>query len=173
MRRATRSIVFLLMVGGLVAGLRLLKEIPSTRNSDRIRAYPSIEMVHRHFKRERVLRPAFFPEALAWPPDEVFAGRDPTFASLLHFRDRHTGKLVLAVSQAEDRARQIPSRIMIERVLSTRAVDIHGTEGQLALAVCDDGTRCNRVIFVRDGQTVTAIGRLTEANLLRFARSLR
>lgn len=160
------------MVGGLAAGLRLLREVPTAGDSDVVHPYRTLEVVQRRFKQEHLLTPAYFPEVLEWPPYEIFAGRDPAFVAMLHFRDRRTGQIVLAIGQAEGETRQIPSRIDPKRIVSTRPVDVNGTTGQLALALCADGTPCNRVAFRRDGRAVTVVGRLAEAELLKFARSL-
>jgi hypothetical protein len=172
MGRLWNALVFLLMVGGLAVGLRLLREFPTAGDSDLIHPYGTLEVVQRRFKQEHLLTPAYFPEALEWPPFEIFAGRDPGFVAMLHFRNRRTGQIVLAIGQAEGKTEQIPSRIDPKRVVSTRSVDINGTTGQLALALCADDKPCNRVTFTRDGRAVTVVGRLAEAELLKFARSL-
>lgn len=173
MRRLVGSLVFLLMVGGLAVGLRLLREVPAARDADTVRSYGSLELVQRRYKKEHILTPAYFPEALEWPPYEIFAGREPAFATMLHFRSRHTGELVLAVGQAKERTWQIPSRIDPARVSSTRPVDVNGARGELALGTCAGGGPCNRVVFARHDQIVTVVGRLADAELLRLARSLR
>jgi len=161
------------IAAGLAGALRLAKELPEAWVSSDVHAIQSPDDLTVRFKEQHILRPAFFPEGLSWPPREILARGGRDFAVLMHFDRAGSEQIVLALSQRLPTAPRLPTRIDPAREIQNDVVTVGGTPGHVSLARCSDGGACNRVTWERHGYDVELTGRLPEQELLRIAGSVR
>jgi len=173
MKGLTRLFLFTVMVAAIVAGLRLLNWMPLSIQHEGLRKYRTVEDVREELGIKKIILPSYFPQHLIWPPSEILAQGKPFPMVLMHFTDRETGDIVLAVRQADSRlAASLSPRIVQERVDRRDEVIMKGRKALLTAGSCPDGTPCHSVTW-REGTyvfTVAEKGNVQE--LLRIAESM-
>lgn len=165
---AARFLASVLLLAGL---LRLLGYLPELLDSGTLRRFGSLQSARGGLGSSTLL-PSYFPEHLAWPATEVLGGRRPHVTLVLHFADRGTGELDLALSQGEPGAILLPTRLEPARVLATEELELRGTVALVETAVCADGRPCNRVRGSVDGRPFELVSRGPLDELVRVARTL-
>jgi hypothetical protein len=135
-----------------------------------LRRARTIEEAERHL-RARLLLPAFFPSALAWPPREVrWVSGPPGAAALAVFGQDGAPRLVLAQTVGPG---ELPRALLPEvEVLDRTPVAMGAAEGTLSRVV-EDGAVGWQLAWTQDGRSLLWRSRGTLDELLRMARSAR
>ncbi len=173
MKGLTKFFLFVLMVAAVVAALKLLNWMPLSIQHEGVRKYRTIEDVKEELGIKNIILPAYFPQHLIWPPSEIFAQSRPFPMVLLHFTDRDTGEIILAVRQADfrDRAPR-ESRLVHEKVIRRDDVMMKGRKGLLATGSCPDGSSCHSVTWQEGNHIFTVTEKGPVEELLRIAESM-
>lgn len=121
--------------------------------------------------RARLLLPAFFPSALAWPPREVrWVAGPPGAAALAVSGQDGAPHLVLAQTVGPG---ELPRVLLPEAAVLDRApVAVGAAEGTLSRVV-EDGAVAWQLSWTQGGRSLLLRSRGTLDELLRMARSVR
>jgi hypothetical protein len=172
MKGLKKILFFIAMLTATFLLLRVLNFIPLSLEKESIREYKTIEDARLDLRIDRIILPSYFPQHLAWPPAEIFARKKPYEMVLMHFRDRNTGKLVLAIQQADPREpAPVDARISLEKVIRTETIDLKDRPAAIVQGVCD-GESCNVIRWMEAGYSITVIEKGPLEELLRIAESM-
>ncbi len=162
-------VLFVALLSLLLLGLHA---VPHCIDAGAVRPYQKLEDVRRLFPAATLRLPTYYPERIAWPPQEILAGKRPSVL-LLHFADKNDGTLVLAIRESQLSSAQLPLRLEPVQTLQTSYFEVDGAPASLEIALCADRRPCNRVHWQADGYDYTAVGRMSGAELTRLAESMR
>jgi len=168
-----RLFAFLLFIGVLATTMRLVRDIPLAFASDQVRLYQSLDDIEDQFRSESLLRPTYFPRQLAWPAEEIWAGRAPQMSVLLHFTAANSDEIVLAIAYAASADGLLGSRIEPQRVVDTSEVDLRDGPAELLLGQCENRSVCNQIRWHTASHSITVTGRMPAQELERIARGVR
>lgn len=167
-----KTLLFIAMLASTVLLLKVLNFIPLSIEKESIREYKTIEDARLDLRIDRIILPSYFPQHLAWPPSEIFARKRPYEMVLMHFKDRNTGEIVLAIQQADPREpAPIDARISPEAVIRTEKIDLKGRSAVVIYGT-SDGESCNTIQWIEAGYSVTVIEKGPLEELLRIAESM-
>jgi len=141
-----KTILFSIAVLVLVGGLKVLNWIPTALNGPGTISYSNLESLPASLRAAGVYRPTYFPESLEWPPAEILT-REHGHSLLMHFRNRKTERIELAISQSGDGAAPLPTRIDPTTILSERPLDLNNRPARLVRAICADQKPCNKLMW--------------------------
>jgi len=166
---------FVLLITLLVVILELINWMPSVIEKESLRKYKTIELVGKELHIEKIYMPAYLPEDLnlRWPPAEIYAQKKPFVMISMHFQRRDSEDIGLIVHQVDAKANYQPeSKIKFSRIKKESKVLIKDREGKLVAATCENDSPCNQVSWKEGDFLLTVIGKNSQRDLIRIARSM-
>lgn len=165
--------LFLVLVAGTVLGLQLLNWLPLALQGGGLRRYNSVEDVQRSLGLKQLYLPSYFPETMQWPPSEILGQLRPYRLVLIHFQERGSGRVILAICQAKQEVEEVPPlRLEPSRIRGEQSLELKGHKAVLELGVDAAGNSCNRLSWVENGFRLTVVARESRDELLRIAESM-
>jgi hypothetical protein len=167
--RSTVSLIVVLV--GIAFCLRLLDELPGAAAgvSRGVRRMPSMEALA-GLTGLRIPVPAFFPDTLQWPPNDVLSfGGTSASAWFRHRTDRGTW-LLIAVAKG---AREVAPQVLPAAIVLQSEPTLVGTHAAVAARLQDtDGVVWHQVSWNADGEARLVRYRGTLDELMTLAGSL-
>jgi hypothetical protein len=168
-----KFLLFALMVAAVALALKLIDWIPMSMDAEGMRRYKSIEAAMSALKIKKIYLPSYFPQRIEWPASEVYAQRRPFVVIIMHFKERGTDDILLAIRQADSKAlNPVSSRIEPSLIRSEEDVLIKGRTARLSIASCGDGRPCNKLMWNEDGYTLTVVAGESAGELMRIGESM-
>lgn len=156
------------------AVLRTLDTVPSwLRGEPRgLRRYETLDELERAIH-TRLLLPAYFPDALEYPPVRILLAPGAAQPSVVAFRDRarNTERLVVCQNARGDAPlpdRLLPAGLVLQRVRT----DVNGADAELTRMRAPDAREWTDLVWVQQGRRVALRLHGDDAELMRLARSL-
>lgn len=170
----TRVVLFGLILSIMILGLLILNTIPSMIQEQGMRNYSSIEAAQKEAGLERVFLPAYFPQRLSWPPAEILAQGAPFPLLLVHFSERDSGRLVLAIRQVEYKhtAEAQQPRLAVESIRSRESIILKGRKAELLSGKCRETGQCVGISWQEADFELRLVGQLPPEEMLRMAESM-
>lgn len=154
--------------------LSLLNRVPALLQESGETSYATVEQAESALGL-RLPLPAYFPEFLGWPPDEITAIHDQTLSVRLVFPLRRTGEPALIVYQVlraeNEEAPELPL-LQPERPVREVQVPVGGVSGALRTGTDRDGRRWARLTWRAGDRDMILIANFPEQTLLTMARSI-
>jgi hypothetical protein len=134
---------------GVVALLAALNWLPSLTQKDFAMRYNSIDEAKRSTGIATVLKPAYFPEGISWPPSFIVAQKKPYQALVMEFRGTASGKtsLIIIQSSSPDAEEQF-QRIRISEIKEETEYRLKGRPAVLRIGTCDNGSACSTLAWL-------------------------
>lgn len=168
-----KALFFILMIAALALVLRLLNYLGSSLAEGGLRRYSSLEAAERDLGPLPSTLPSYYPETYEWPPGEILAQGEPLPLVLIHVRERDSGRISLAIREADHRISDPPPlRLAPTRVYSRQDIDLKGHPAELVFADCGENIRCLQLAWSDGENNTTLVALGSEEELLRVARSM-
>lgn len=161
-----------LVLGGTVAALVALDAVPTWLHGQPrgVRRAESVEDAERKLL-ARVILPAYFPDTLVWPPQEVRYTRDEGGAVSVAIRGKD-GAPALFLAETLGPASRMPEGLCARLAVIQQQSAPLGEGAVLARVVAEDGSLWNQLEWSRDGRHFVLRGRGSLEDLIRMARSV-
>lgn len=165
--------VFLLVLVVVVVALRILNWFGERTAEQGIHQFSSLEEAQHALRLRDLYLPAYFPDYLEWPPYEVLGQTDPYRLILIHFRNRQSREVVLAIRQAAATGIQPPpTRLDPIRISSEETVQLDQRTALLRQGSCVDSSSCSEISWTEKGQYLSVTLKNGREELLRIASSM-
>ena len=102
---------FALMIGLLVAALKVVNWLPLAMQKETIRQYASVEEVRAALGMKEIYVPSYFPQQITWPPATILAQGRPFSAIVMEFTRADKRNIALVISQSEGGALNVENPI--------------------------------------------------------------
>ncbi len=172
LRSIRSAFLYAIVLMATIGVLRFLDWVPLTLPSEHLRSYGSVQEVRGTLRPRRIYLPSYYPQRFQWPPVEIFAQTRPHSFVLMHVADRDD-EIAMAIVQVESGFPQtLEAKIEPTEIRRVEETIIKGRPASLSIALCADGSVCNKVSWREGGLDLTIIARESPAELIRIAGSV-
>ena len=176
MRHVTRQglhiLSFAVTMAVVVGLLKVLNWAPGTLEPGLMARYPTIDSAVSTLGIRKVYVPAYFPEALGWPPSVVLAQSEPYQAVVMEFSRARDGQTVLVISQAASTEFEPDAAIRFRTIREKVPLDLRGRKATLEAGVCEDRSACSRVQWDEGKIRIVLTMKAPSVELIRIAESM-
>lgn len=161
------------VLGVITLGLRILDLIPPYLAPEAVRTYPTVEEAQRSTGLPIYL-PAYFPDYLKWPPDEIRGWPEPDRRVSIKVALRDSGQAVLWLEEWLPRAGEpLPDMPKTAQVVERETFDLgNGLEAEM-VSYTDIGAQLYyRLLWDQADVRVVLTATLPRDEVVRMARSM-
>jgi len=177
-RKIYKYASFFIMIGLVIAGLRVLNWVPLVADKGLMREYGDIGEVEKKLSFGRIYAPHYFPQTFKWPPSRVFAQAKPFKAVMLEFRDVENGRTALLITQAVSPDFDPRGELTVAEIKEKALCNIKGMEAFLEAGSCQSppsgpyDIECGRISWQYRDYHLRVIARTTPLELIKIAESM-
>jgi len=170
--KLTGFLKFALMIGLLIAALKVMNWLPFALQEDTLRRYEGVEDVRAALAIKDIYVPSYFPQQIIWPPAEILAQGKPFSAIVMEFTRADKRNIALVISQSEGGALNIENPINITVVAEKVRYAIKGRDAALTVGACGNEGPCSGITWNEGRYTVTVLMKSTPFELIKIAESM-
>jgi len=171
-RKLTNFLTFALMIGILIAALKVMNWLPLAMQKETIRRYASVEEVHAALGMKNIYVPSYFPQQITWPPATILAQGKPFFAIVMEFTRADKRNIALVISQSEGGALDVENPIKITDVTEKVQYTIKGRDAALTVGTCGNDEPCSGITWREEKYTVSVLMKSAPFELTKIAESM-
>ena len=168
-----KTALFILSVLVSVAAIKFVGQIPEFFITDQLNHYRSIHEANEHLGFGRVDPPVFFPQNLKWPPDEIYAQKEPYPMVLIHFKGQKTGAITMALQEVY-RLIEPGFSSRLEPLSQTHRTkrQIKNKEVEVLTGLCVDGSACQKLVWSHKNTRYSLLSNGATDELIRMVTSM-
>jgi hypothetical protein len=171
-KQALHVLSFVITLAVVVGVLKFLNWAPGALEPGLMSRYQSINDVEATLGIKKIYVPAYFPEAISWPPAAILAQGSPYPAVVMEFIRASDGETMLVVVQAASRNFDPEVAISFHSVSETVALDLRGRSARLEAGLCEDRTACSRLQWDEGELHLMLTMKAPSVELIRIAESM-
>ena len=171
-KKLTGFLTFALMIGLLVAALKVMNWLPLAMQKETIRQYASVEEVRAALGMKEIYVPSYFPQQITWPPATILAQGRPFSAIVMEFTRADKRNIALVISQSEGGALNVENPIKITNVTEKVRYAIKGRDADLTVGTCGNDEPCSGITWNEGKYTMTVLMMSTPFELTKIVESM-
>jgi hypothetical protein len=176
-RKIYKYASFFIMLGLVVAGLKILNWLPLVAEQGLLREYRDVEEARKKLSLGRIYVPQYFPQTFKWPPSRIFAQAKPFKAIIMEFKDE-AGGTAMVISQSASPAFKPQMELEIAQVQEKAICNIKGQRAFLEAGSCQSPPRgpydvqCGQIYWEYGDYHLKVIARTPPVELVKIAESM-
>jgi hypothetical protein len=171
-KKLTGFLMFVLMIGLLVATLKVMNWLPLAMQKETIRQYASVEEVRAALGMKEIYVPSYFPQQITWPPATILAQGRPFSAIVMEFTRADKRNIALVISQSEGGALNVENPIKITNITEKVRYAIKGRDADLTVGTCGNDEPCSGISWNEGKYTMTVLMKSAPFELTKIAESM-
>ena len=171
-KKLTAFLTFVLMIGLLVAALKVMNWLPLAMQKETIRQYASVEEVRAALGMKEIYVPSYFPQQITWPPATILAQGRPFSAIVMEFTRADKRNIALVISQSEGGALNVENPIKITTVAEKVRYAMKGRDADLTVGTCENNEPCSGISWSEGTYTMTVLMKSAPFELTKIAESM-
>jgi len=171
-KKLTGFLTFALMIGLLVAALKVMNWLPLAMQKETIRQYASVEEVRAALGMKEIYVPSYFPQQITWPPATILAQGRPFSAIVMEFTRADKRNIALVISQSEGGALNVENPIKITNVTEKVRYAIKGRDADLTVGTCGNDELCSGITWNEGKYTMTVLMKSAPFELTKIVESM-
>ena len=168
----TGFLTFALMIGLLVAALKVMNWLPLAMQKETIRRYASVEEVRAALGMKEIYVPSYFPQQITWPPATILAQGRPFSAMVMEFTRADKRNIALVISQSEGGALNVENPIKLTNVTEKVRYAMKGRDAALTVGTCGNDEPCSGITWNEGKYTMTVLMKSAPFELTKIAESM-
>jgi hypothetical protein len=165
-------LTFAVMIGLLIAALRVMNWLPLAMQKDTIRRYASVEEVRAALGIREIYVPSYFPQQITWPPATILAQGKPFHAIVMEFTRADKRNIVLVISQSEGGALNVDNPIKITTITQKVRYTIKDRDATLNVGTCEEEQPCSEITWHEGKYTLTVLMKSAPFELTKIVESM-
>jgi hypothetical protein len=171
-KKLTGFLTFALMIGLLIAALKVMNWLPLAMQKETIRRYTSVEEVRAALGMKEIYVPSYFPQQITWPPATILAQGRPFSAIVMEFTRADKRNIALVISQSEGGALNVENPIKITTVTEKVRYAIKGRDASLTVGTCGNDEPCSGITWNEGKYTMTVLMLSAPFELTKIVESM-
>lgn len=171
-KRIFGYVSFIIMILGIVLGIKLLNWFPRAAESRLMRQYEAVEEVQKKLNFQKIYVPHYFPQTFRWPPSRIFAQGTPYKAVIMEFNHLEKGDPALIITEADSPEFAQGELIKLSDIKERAPYDLKGRKALLEVGSCRGQEPCARISWSEGGYEIRVVSKSPAVELVKIAESM-
>ena len=163
---------FLIITAVVVVLIKAVNWLPLAVQHDTLRRYGSVEEVKASLRIRDVFVPAYFPQAISWPPSVIVAQAKPSLAIMMTFHKAGGNEDSLVITQTTSDVFARQTGVALTRIAETAPYKLHNRNALLEVGVCRNEEICSRIAWQEGEYRMTVSMKAPPFELIKIAASM-